>query len=46
MSMGVFEKALPKNISGLAVGVGLALTVPILLVAAASLRFGRWPKLP
>jgi predicted flap endonuclease-1-like 5' DNA nuclease len=35
--MGVFEKAFPKNIFGLAIGVGLALTAPVFLVAAESL---------
>jgi hypothetical protein len=37
MSMAVFAKAFPKNLFGLAVGVGIALTAPIFLVAAASL---------
>lgn len=35
--MGVFNKVFPKDLSGLAIGVGMALVAPVLLVATASL---------
>ena len=35
--MEVFSKAFPKTLSGLVIGVGVALAAPVLLVAAASL---------